>query len=42
VATWSTTWNYGRGWENALLAAYGVAPDPVRARYYRRLWEPGP
>jgi aminoglycoside phosphotransferase len=42
VATWSTTWNYGPGWETALLDAYGVAPDPARTRYYRLLWELGP
>jgi aminoglycoside phosphotransferase len=42
VATWSTTWNYGPGWERPLLDAYGVAPDPVRTRYYRLLWELGP
>jgi kanamycin kinase len=32
VATWSTTWNYGPGWETALLDAYGIAPDPDRTR----------
>jgi kanamycin kinase len=42
VATWSTTWNYGPGWETALLDAYGVAPDPARTRYYRLLWTLGP
>jgi aminoglycoside phosphotransferase len=42
VATWSTTWNYGPGWEQPLLDAYGIAPDPVRTRYYRLLWELGP
>jgi kanamycin kinase len=42
VATWSTQWNYGPGWESALLAAYGVAPDGRRARYYRLLWDLGP
>ena len=42
VATWSTGWNYGPGWEPALLAAYGVADDPVRTDYYRRLWDAGP
>jgi aminoglycoside phosphotransferase len=26
VATWSATWNYGPGWENLLLDAYGIAP----------------
>ena len=42
VATWSTEWNYGPGWEQALLDAYGVDPDPERTRYYRLLWGPGP
>jgi kanamycin kinase len=39
VATWSTEWNYGPGWEATLLAAYGTAPDPERTRYYRLLWD---
>ena len=39
VATWSTEWNYGPGWEQLLLDAYGIAPDPERARYYRLLWD---
>lgn len=39
VATWSTVWNYGPGWEERLLDAYGIAPDPDRTRYYRLLWE---
>jgi kanamycin kinase len=39
VATWSTVWNYGAGWEEELLAAYGVAPDAVRTAYYRLLWD---
>jgi kanamycin kinase len=39
VATWSTQWNYGPGWEGELLAAYGAAPDPDRTRYYRLLWD---
>ncbi|WP_256069701.1 MULTISPECIES: aminoglycoside 3'-phosphotransferase [unclassified Streptomyces] len=38
VATWSTEWNYGPGWEDTLLDAYGVAPDPERTAFYRRLW----
>ena len=42
VATWSTGWNYGPGWEQLLLDAYGVAPDPDRTRYYRLLWDLGP
>ncbi|PJI93782.1 aminoglycoside 3'-phosphotransferase [Luteimicrobium subarcticum] len=39
VATWSTQWNYGPGWEDELLAAYGVAPDPDRTAFYRELWD---
>lgn len=39
VATWSTTWNYGPGWETPLLDAYGIDHDPERTRYYRLLWE---
>ncbi len=39
VATYSTIWNYGDGWEDELLAAYGIAPDPDRTRYYRTLWD---
>jgi kanamycin kinase len=42
VATWSTRWNYGPGWEKPLLDAYGIAPDPERIRYYRLLWDLGP
>jgi kanamycin kinase len=41
VATWSTEWNYGPGWEQPLLDAYGVEPDAERTRYYRLLWELG-
>ena len=41
VATWSTQWNYGPGWEDALLDAYGVAPDAERTRFYRLLWDAG-
>ncbi|WP_217991618.1 aminoglycoside 3'-phosphotransferase [Blastococcus aggregatus] len=42
VATWSTTWNYGPGWERPLLEAYGVHPDPERMSYYRLLWDAAP
>lgn len=38
VASMSTAWNYGQGWEDALIAAYGVAPDRARLAYYRDLW----
>ncbi|MDI3405116.1 aminoglycoside 3'-phosphotransferase [Streptomyces cavernicola] len=39
AATWSTRWNYGPGWEEPLLDAYGVEPDWNRIGYYRLLWE---
>lgn len=42
IATWSTEWNYGPGWDGLLLDAYGIRPDPDRTRYYRLLWELGP
>lgn len=38
VASMSTEWNYGPGWEDALIEAYGVEPDRVRLAYYRDLW----
>ncbi len=38
VASMSTEWNYGPGWEDALITAYGVQPDAVRLAYYRDLW----
>ncbi len=39
IAAWSAAWNYGPGYEGALLDAYGVSPDPERAKYYRLLWD---
>ncbi len=39
VASWSTVWNYGPGWEDTVYEAYGVAPDVEKIRYYRLLWE---
>lgn len=42
VATWSTQWNYGPGWDDHLLAAYGIRPDTARMAYYRLLWDLGP
>jgi aminoglycoside phosphotransferase len=39
VATWSTAWNYGPGWEQPLLDAYGIKADPERTAYYRLLWD---
>jgi kanamycin kinase len=41
VATWSTVWNYGPGFEEIVLAGYGIDPDPALTRYYRLLWELG-
>jgi kanamycin kinase len=42
VATLSLGWNYGRGpWQSDLFDAYGVASDPLRIDYYRRLWQAG-
>lgn len=42
VATWSTQWNYGRGWDQRLLDAYGIELDQERTHYYRLLWDLGP
>lgn len=38
VASMSTEWNYGPGWEDALIDAYGLEPDRERLTYYRDLW----
>ncbi|MDT0158077.1 aminoglycoside 3'-phosphotransferase [Microbacterium sp. ARD32] len=38
VASMSTEWNYGPGWEDALIDAYGVDPDRERLAFYRDLW----
>jgi kanamycin kinase len=42
IATWSLDWNYGPGWQQALLDAYGMAPDEKRIAYYRLLWDLSP
>ncbi|ADG74086.1 aminoglycoside phosphotransferase [Cellulomonas flavigena DSM 20109] len=39
IATWSTTWNYGPGYERHVLDAYGIEPDDERTAYYRLLWD---
>ena len=39
IATWSTEWNYGPGYENELLNAYGIESDAERTAYYRLLWD---
>lgn len=41
VAAMSTEWNYGPGWEDTLIEAYGVEPDRERLAYYRDLWNAG-
>ncbi|MCT1476866.1 aminoglycoside 3'-phosphotransferase [Microbacterium sp. p3-SID336] len=38
VASMSTEWNCGPGWEDALIEAYGLEPDRERLAYYRDLW----
>lgn len=38
VASMSTLWNHGPGWEDTLIEAYGVEPDRERLAYYRDLW----
>lgn len=38
VASMSTAWNYGEGWEDTLIEAYGIDPDRERLSYYRDLW----
>ena len=42
IATWSTQWNFGSGWEARLLDAYQIQADQKRTRYYRLLWDLGP
>lgn len=38
VASMSTGWNYGPGWEDVLIDAYGIEPDRERLAFYRDLW----
>lgn len=38
VAAMSTEWNYGPGWQEALVTAYGIEPDRERMAYYQALW----
>ena len=39
VATWSITWNFGRGYEDQFLESYGATPDDARMRFYRLLYD---
>jgi kanamycin kinase len=39
VASWSTTWNVGPGYEDLFLTAYRIEPDRERIAYYRLLYD---
>ena len=41
VASWSTVWNFGLGWETNVFSSYGIEPEEEKIRYYRLLWELG-
>jgi kanamycin kinase len=42
VATMSLDWNYGPGWQDTFLEAYGIEIDHERTIIYRDLWNLGP
>ncbi len=39
VATWSTEWNLGNGYEDVFLESYGVELDAKRCGYFRLLYD---
>jgi len=39
VASWSTQWNYGPGFDDVLYDAYGIEADDEKISYYRLLWD---
>jgi aminoglycoside phosphotransferase len=39
VATWSSVWNLGPGYEELFLESYGVRADPERIAFYRLLYD---
>ena len=41
VAAQSAARNFGRGWDEELVRAYGVPMDLERIRYYQQLWDAG-
>jgi kanamycin kinase len=41
IASWSTQWNYGPGWDGLLYDSYGIDPDPEKIHFYRLLWDLG-
>jgi len=42
IASASLDWNYGEGWQDEFFAAYDIAPDQERIRYYRAAWDASP
>ena len=39
VASWSTQWNIGPGWERPFLDAYGIEPNEGRMRFWRLVYD---
>jgi kanamycin kinase len=39
VASWSTMWNVGPGYEETFIREYGLEPDWDRIRFYRLLYD---
>jgi kanamycin kinase len=39
VASWSTTWNVGPGYEEMFIREYGLEPDAERLAFYRLLYD---
>lgn len=39
VASWSVTWNFGPGFEEAFLSEYGVERDEERTAWFRLLYD---
>lgn len=39
IALLSLGWNYGSGWDDCFLEAYGIAPDPERIAFHQQLHE---
>ncbi|CAG7650807.1 aminoglycoside 3'-phosphotransferase [Actinacidiphila bryophytorum] len=37
IAVWNLDYNYGPGWTDTFYEAYGIAPDPERVAFYRRM-----
>jgi kanamycin kinase len=38
TAALSCDWNYGPGWQDTLVQAYGLSPDADRMSFYQALW----